>query len=227
MLKMQGDGNLVFYDGSTALWNSNTAGIGAGAFAVMQTDGNFVVYNSGGHAKYNAHITPSSGSGNYLKMQGDKSLVIYSGGGSIVKVLHQGPNPPPSLTRGEQIVAAARSQIGLPYSWGGGGWQGPSYGFGPDGATFYGFDCSGLAQYAVYQGTALIIARTSEAQYLQGTPITLGNLQPGDLVFFDSASPGHVGIYEGNGMMIDAPHPGAYLREEPMWMTQYVGARRF
>ncbi|CAG2118442.1 unnamed protein product, partial [Medioppia subpectinata] len=68
---------------------------------------------------------------------------------------------------GPEIVSAARSQIGVPYSWGGGSWKGKSYGIGK-GAHTIGFDCSGLAQYAVYKGTGKIIQRVADAQYADG-----------------------------------------------------------
>ena len=60
-------------------------------------------------------------------------------------------------------MTQADKWLGTAYSWGGGGISGPSYGIGK-GAAIIGFDCSGLAQYAVYHGTGVTIARTAQNQ---------------------------------------------------------------
>jgi len=52
-----------------------------------------------------------------------------------------------------------------------------------------------------------------------------GDLEPGDLVFF-SADISHVGFYIGNGLMVDAPNSGSFVRVEPVWWGEYVGAVR-
>jgi surface antigen len=72
-LVMQGDGNLVFYKGSSALWSSGTQG-NAGAYAIMQPDGNLVVY-AGGSAKWHSHTNGFSGA--RLELQDDSNLVVY------------------------------------------------------------------------------------------------------------------------------------------------------
>jgi len=80
-LNMQGDGNLVLYQGSTALWSSGTAGTAA-TRAVMQGDGNFVLYSSSGSAIW---ATGTSGnSGAYLEVQDDGNVVIYSATGTAL-----------------------------------------------------------------------------------------------------------------------------------------------
>ena len=98
-----------------------------------------------------------------------------------------------------QVLAFARSKIGLPYQWGGTG--NPSY------------DCSGLAQ-AAYASAGISLPRTTSQQINVGTPVARDQLRPGDLVFPD---PGHVQIYSGNGNIIEAPTTGELLREVPMW----------
>ncbi len=110
-------------------------------------------------------------------------------------------------TQGEAIVAAAASQAGVPYCEPGGSLNGPT-GCGGKPATF---DCSGLAMYAVYQGTGGQVALPHGAgmdHVAGGVPVARANLQPGDLVFFGPGFNGadfhHVGIYAGNGMMWDA-----------------------
>lgn len=108
---------------------------------------------------------------------------------------------------GSAAVADAEQYLGVPYQWGG---SSPS-----------GFDCSGLVQY-VYGQLGVSLPRTSQEQATVGTPVaSLADAQPGDLVFFAGSdgtpsAPGHVGIYVGNGEMIDAPYTGASVRIEPV-----------
>jgi Alpha-L-arabinofuranosidase B, catalytic/Carbohydrate binding module (family 6) len=80
-LIMQGDGNLVLYQGSTALWASNTVGSGADE-AIMQGDGNFVLYTSAGSPVW-ASNTPGN-SGAYLEVQNDGNVVVYSASGTVL-----------------------------------------------------------------------------------------------------------------------------------------------
>jgi hypothetical protein len=80
-LIMQGDGNLVLYQGSTALWASNTVGSGADE-AIMQGDGNFVLYTSAGSPVW-ASNTPGN-AGAYLEVQNDGNVVIYSASGTAL-----------------------------------------------------------------------------------------------------------------------------------------------
>lgn len=147
---------------------------------------------------------------------------------------------------GGQIVAAANSQIGMPYSWGGGGAAGPSLGFcDQDGdgmlngscsaSVTVGFDCSGLAQYAAAKAGISIPRGASDQMNASGYPIIpasqgLSVLQPGDLVFFgDPARPAsihHVGIYAGGGSMINCAHTGTLCRSEAVWLDEYAGAVR-
>ncbi|MEU4607583.1 bifunctional lytic transglycosylase/C40 family peptidase [Kribbella sp. NPDC023972] len=146
---------------------------------------------------------------------------------------------PPGSPKGAVIVAAAMKWVGTPYSWGGGNASGPSTGIccspgGSDGRKTTGFDCSGLSTYAAAQ-IGINLPRTAAAQSLlqQQIPASAGvaALQPGDLVFFGFI-PGsrtgihHVGIYVGNGQMVNAPRPGTQVRVEPIWSDSYAGAVR-
>jgi cell wall-associated NlpC family hydrolase len=99
-------------------------------------------------------------------------------------------------TKADKALAFARAQVGKPYVWGA---------TGPDS-----YDCSGLTQ-AAWNAAGITLPRTTYDQVNFGTTVSLSQAQPGDLVFFyDDVS--HVGMYIGNGMMIHAPKPGAYVR---------------
>ncbi|WP_405777987.1 NlpC/P60 family protein [Streptomyces sp. NBC_00859] len=107
-------------------------------------------------------------------------------------------------------LAFARAQIGKPYVWGA---TGPSS-----------YDCSGLTQ-AAWRAAGVSLPRTTWDQVKVGTRIATKDLRPGDLVFFyDDIS--HVGMYIGNGMMIHAPKPGAYVREESIYYMPIYGSVR-
>jgi cell wall-associated NlpC family hydrolase len=109
---------------------------------------------------------------------------------------------------GSQVVAEAERFLGVPYRWGGTSPQ-------------TGFDCSGFVQY-VYGQLGISLPRTSEEQAHVGTPVpSLAEAEPGDLVFFPgsdgtASAPGHVGIYLGNGLMIDAPQTGQTVSIQPV-----------
>ncbi|MGW3414960.1 NlpC/P60 family protein [Streptomyces sp. NPDC000888] len=104
-------------------------------------------------------------------------------------------------TKAAKALAFARAQVGKPYVWGA---TGPGS-----------YDCSGLTQ-AAWKAAGVTLPRVTYDQVNAGTTVALSDAQPGDLVFFyDDVS--HVGLYIGNGMMIHAPKPGAYVREESIY----------
>ncbi|NEB10583.1 glycoside hydrolase [Streptomyces coelicoflavus] len=104
-------------------------------------------------------------------------------------------------TKADKAIAFARAQIGKPYVWGA---------TGPDS-----YDCSGLTQ-AAWKAAGVTLPRVTYDQVNAGTTVSVSQAQPGDLVFFyDDIS--HVGLYIGDGMMIHAPKPGAYVREESIF----------
>ena len=95
------------------------------------------------------------------------------------------------------VVGIAQRYLGVPYVWGG--------------ASPSGFDCSGLTMYC-YAQIGIGLSHGATDQQHASTPVPLSALQPGDLVFFGSASYSHhVGIYVGGGSMIHAPHTGAVV----------------
>ncbi|MFE1954524.1 MULTISPECIES: C40 family peptidase [Streptomyces] len=104
-------------------------------------------------------------------------------------------------TKAAKALAFAKAQEGKPYVWGA---------TGPDS-----YDCSGLTG-AAWKAAGVTLPRTTWDQVEFGTTVPLSDIQPGDLVFFyDDIS--HVGIYKGDGIMIHAPKPGAYVREESIY----------
>ncbi len=121
-------------------------------------------------------------------------------------------------------MAAARSQIGVPYAWGGGGFKGKSLGTndgqGNDDSHVVGFDCSGLAQYAVYHGANKIIARVSAEQYKDPKchHVPIAQKQPGDLIFWDNGVHiHHVAIVSNKpNEMVEAPESKKLVREVPI-----------
>jgi cell wall-associated NlpC family hydrolase len=115
---------------------------------------------------------------------------------------------------GARVVARASKQLGVPYSWGGGGPSGPSRGIA-QGAGTVGFDCSGLTQYAWAPWTHL--DRIANDQYHDGRHLPAAQAQPGDLLFWatntgDWRTIHHVAIYAGHHRIVEAPHTGTNVR---------------
>ena len=109
------------------------------------------------------------------------------GGGGTPPPVYKGP----TNTQAEKVVAFVYAQIGKPYV------------FGASGPNSY--DCSGLTS-AAWASVGISIPRTSEEQWAGLPHVPTSDMQPGDILVFNGA--GHVGIYVGGGMMIDAPHTG-------------------
>ena len=122
-----------------------------------------------------------------------------------------------SASSSSTLISIANSYIGSPYLYGG--------------TTAAGFDCSGFTQ-RVFSDGGSSLPRTTSGQFNVGAPVDKGNLQPGDLVFFNTNGKGvsHVGIYIGSsnfihtslssGVMISSIYDPHY------WGSRYIGARR-
>lgn len=125
--------------------------------------------------------------------------------------------------RKNPVLSIAMRYLGVPYRWGGA-------------SPKSGFDCSGLVMY-VFAQLGVALPHFAAAQWHSPDAIWVrpSRLQPGDLVFFVGSDgtrkePGHVGIYVGDGYLIDAPHTGAFVEIDNLrrgrLAKQYVGAKR-
>ncbi len=121
--------------------------------------------------------------------------------------------------KASDLVVNALGFLGAPYQKGGNNAE-------------TGFDCSGFVKAMYEQTVGLILPRKAEQQAAATQKIDRSELQPGDLVFFNTLRRAfsHVGIYIGDGKFIHSPKPGAQVRVESMglsyWSHRFDGARR-
>jgi peptidoglycan DL-endopeptidase CwlO len=121
------------------------------------------------------------------------------------------PAPAPSARQSAQVaVDTALAQVGKPYVWGG---NGPN-----------GFDCSGLTSFA-WRAAGVTIPRTSRAQFSGLRNVTRAQLQPGDLVFYNSPI-SHVAMYVGNDTIVEASRRGVPVRTARLSARNPVGYAR-
>ncbi|MBX6371141.1 MAG: C40 family peptidase [Acidothermus sp.] len=126
-------------------------------------------------------------------------------------------------------VAFARAQIGIWYRWAGAGEVGPTV-TDQGIQNVPGYDCSGLVMRA-YESVGIELGHYTGLQWDEGMHVSRDQLEPGDLVFFatDTSDPStihHVGIYIGNGQMIDAPQTGEQIGIHNAFRPDYIGAVR-
>lgn len=123
----------------------------------------------------------------------------------------------------EFVIKRAMSQIGVPYSWGGGNAAGKSNGI-DSGSGTVGFDCSGLVLYA-FAGVGIKLPHYSGSQYDMGRKIPTSQMRRGDVLFWGPGGSQHVAIYLGNNQMIEAPYTGSHVKISPVrtsGMTPYA-----
>ncbi|HEV7400222.1 MAG TPA: NlpC/P60 family protein [Solirubrobacterales bacterium] len=177
-------------------------------------------------------------------LQGSHSFARLAGLFALLAVLGAASfcSAPSALADSQAIVNAAASQAGRPYCWDGGDENGPTHaagdlGNGGCGGSTIGFDCTGLAIFAVYQGTGISgLPHDGEGNKwaAKGTAImNQADLQPGDIVFFGGTFGNfdHAGIYVGNGMVWDAEDYNVPVQKHSLaWIENslpFVGAVRF
>jgi cell wall-associated NlpC family hydrolase len=116
--------------------------------------------------------------------------------------------PVASASEDSDSLTIAKKYIGTPYCWGG--------------ESVSCFDCSGFVQY-VYNKNGIQILRTADQQYRSATIIPRIKAQEGDLVFFTKHGYAyHVGIYMGNNKILHSPKPGAKVRIDSLWGSNFT-----
>ncbi|MGY2026656.1 peptidoglycan DD-metalloendopeptidase family protein [Nocardia gipuzkoensis] len=211
------DGN-----GVASVWDDGDAIIGQGRYMCAiahkiqrwQADGRvqgdivaltLAAYNAGEGAVLASGGMPNQVAAHYAETQPYVRNILameaqYRAPGSL------GRFTPGQGSSGDQIVEAAHEWLGTPYVWGGGGPQGPSGG---------GLDGPGLTAAAVFAASSgtVTLPRTAEQQWEAGAEVPMSRARPGDLVFssFGPRGPAQVGVYAGNGRMIQSV-PGADAR---------------
>ncbi|WP_405360459.1 C40 family peptidase [Kitasatospora sp. NBC_00085] len=181
---------------TTVLAGAGVVGLTAGAGSAHAAAGKqgwdgskYWFKNSGGEWRYTSHYDI------YLSRTGQ------SGDGASPAEPAPAPETTPPSDSVEAAVDYALAQLGKPYVWGG---NGPS-----------GYDCSGLVQQA-YLRSGISLPRVADDQYAATTPIGVGQLRRGDLLFWSDTGRAsgihHVGIYLGGGKFVEAPRPGKTVR---------------
>ena len=146
-------------------------------------------------------------------------------GGTTTSAAAEQSTPAPSSPSAATVSATAlgiiqltEHMLGVRYIWGG--------------ASPSGFDCSGLVEYVYAQVAHLSLPHASLIQFEMGQSVSMANLQPADLVFFNTDGPGatHDGIYIGSGQFISAQTPATGVQWGSLysayWKEHYIGARR-
>lgn len=236
-LRLQTDGNLVERQvfpclGTQAVyWQTRTGQ--KPQYLLLNSVGDLVLVNASGDRVWQ---TQTGGLGvTHLAIGGDGNMRMLNSNGGAEWSSRWGICAEVPITNGKAstLVSTACRTRGTPYCFGGGTIKGPSD---------CGIDCSGLTMYAVYQATYKELAHSAYTQSNGGTSIAKADLLPGDLVFFygaDSPHPGHVGIYIGNGDLVDAFDTGynvtihsiawenTHGSQRPGSNSNYMGAARY
>jgi cell wall-associated NlpC family hydrolase len=157
-----------------------------------------------------ASVAPSNGSATAAAPRGGGGSGAAAGAGASAPAPSI-PMPPSPSGKAGLAISAARSMLGTPYV---------AFEASPE----KGFDCSGLTSWAWAQA-GVYLPHQSRAQYASNPHVPTDQVQPGDLVFFYSPIH-HVGMYIGDGLMIDAPHTGATVRVVGVNWGSVVGVSR-
>ncbi len=114
----------------------------------------------------------------------------------------------------EYVIRRGASQMGVPYSWGGGTPSGPSKGV-DSGANIVGYDCSGFTRFA-FAGVGVLIPKYSGDQYDTGRKVPQSQAKRGDLLFWGPGGSQHVAIYLGGGKMLEASGSAGKVTVSPL-----------
>ena len=114
----------------------------------------------------------------------------------------------------EYVIRRGGSQMGVPYSWGGGKPTGPTTGV-DSGANIVGFDCSGLTQFS-FAGVGVLIPKYSGDQYNTGRKVPVSQAKRGDLLFWGPGGSQHVALYLGGDRMLEASGSGGKVTVSPV-----------
>jgi len=158
-----------------------------------------------------AHASPAA--------SGDEIDRFLSENRLLNHIEHVRQNVTQVTSKASELVFNAIGFLGVPYKWGGN-------------TAETGFDCSGFVRSMYQQTIGLLLPRKAEQQAAATEQIAKTDLQPGDLVFFNTMRRAfsHVGIYIGNGKFIHSPRAGSEVRVDSMagsyWQTRFDGARR-
>jgi cell wall-associated NlpC family hydrolase len=162
-----------------------------------------------------AQVTQQMGRGFLQKLGLLPTPSGYTNGGAIPRVYGRQAT--------EYVIKRAMSQMGVPYSWGGGNAAGPSRGI-DSGAGTVGFDCSGLMLYA-FAGVGIKLDHYSGSQYNAGRKVPNSQMRRGDMLFWGPNASQHVALYLGDGQMLEAPYTGSTVKVSPVrtsGMTPYA-----
>jgi cell wall-associated NlpC family hydrolase len=184
----------------------------AAALAQQQAAAAAARQNSGGNNS-DGGASSSGGDSGYTNNGGG---IVPPGGKSIS-----------TSAQRQAAIAFAESQIGVWYRWAGAGEVGPTV-TSTGVQKVPGYDCSGLTMQA-FAAVGISLAHYTGAQWDEGMHVSQAQLQPGDLVFFatntnDPSTIHHVGIYIGNGQMVDAPATGEQIGIHNAFRPDYIGA---
>jgi cell wall-associated NlpC family hydrolase len=152
------------------------------------------------------HVASDAGNGS-----GSNTAIVLADDTEQKKDGDAGGNvTPPTARDTAAVVAIAMRYVGIPYRYGG--------------TTPRGFDCSGFTQY-VYRQIGISLPRTAAQQMHATTRISRSQARVGDLVFYLSGGVGHVGIYLGNGKMIDSPRTGRSVSVRAVYSSNVAFGR--
>jgi cell wall-associated NlpC family hydrolase len=138
------------------------------------------------------------------------AIVVAPGTAAAEPASSSSSSAPAPSAAAQTAVDTARAHVGKPYEYGAAG---------PES-----YDCSGLTQHA-YRAAGIELPHSSRSQSEMGTPVGRADLQPGDLVFFYEPV-SHVGIYVGDGQMVDAGSEATGVSQRTVDMEGYNFARR-